>query len=81
MNKQILAAPSLILDQLSSQAPKTAENFRALCTGEKGEGALGKPLHFAGSKFHRVIPNFMLQARGPRMLSTTHSLLPLNHGR
>ena len=41
--------------------PKTAENFRCLCTGEKGQTPRGVPLHFKGCSFHRVINDFMAQ--------------------
>lgn len=41
--------------------PKTCENFKCLCTGEKGKGLSGRPLHFKGSKFHRIIKDFMAQ--------------------
>lgn len=54
-------AGKIIFELYADIVPKTAENFRALCTGEKGKGKSGKPLHYKGCKFHRIIPQFMIQ--------------------
>ncbi len=51
----------MIFVLFADTTPKTAENFRALCTGEKGTCSTGQPLHYKGSTFHRVIKGFMIQ--------------------
>lgn len=50
------ALGQITMELFATVVPQTAENFRCLCTGEKGKGQAGKKLHFKGSSFHRVIP-------------------------
>ena len=58
LRERITTALSPVPQLFADTVPKTAENFRALCTGEKGNGREGKPLHYKGSAFYKIIPNF-----------------------
>lgn len=63
------------LDQASS-APKLSENFRALCTGERGTGVGGNRLHYKGRMLDLVLPKFCLQASIRNELSCWGTYLP-----
>ena len=55
-----MRAGRLTIELFADKVPRAAENFRCLCTGEKGLGkTTGRPLHYKGSIFHRVINKFM----------------------
>ena len=54
-------AGRIVFGLFGNTTPKTAENFAQLTTGEAGIGNSGKPLHFKGSSFHRIINGFMAQ--------------------
>ena len=65
----------VIFELYDDIVPKTAENFRALCTGEMGQGAtIGKLLHYKDCCFHRVVRNFMIQ----ECFRKKHFLITLN---
>ncbi|XP_011880005.1 PREDICTED: peptidyl-prolyl cis-trans isomerase D [Vollenhovia emeryi] len=50
----------VIIELFNDHVPRTAENFRALCTGEKGEGTRAAKLHYKGSFFHNAISQLMV---------------------
>jgi len=51
----------VVFELFTDTAPRTCENFRALCTGEKGISANGNPLYYKNSIIHRSIKDFMIQ--------------------
>ncbi|KAL6839503.1 hypothetical protein ACP4OV_030773 [Aristida adscensionis] len=59
-------AGKMVFELFADIVPKTAENFRALCTGEMGVGKTTKSsLYYRGTRFHLVMKGLMAQAAGP----------------
>ena len=54
------AAGRVVFELFNDLTPRTAENFRALCTGEYGK-ANNVRLHYLATKFHRIIDGFVIQ--------------------
>lgn len=52
----------IVVELFGDVVPKTVENFRCLCTGEKGVSPVcGKPLHYKGCRFHKIVPGRVMQ--------------------
>ncbi|XP_071560057.1 peptidyl-prolyl cis-trans isomerase D isoform X2 [Temnothorax nylanderi] len=51
----------IVIELFKNIVPRTAENFRALCTGEMGAGTKAARLHYKGSIFHKVVSQFKIQ--------------------
>ena len=61
-NSQTTDIGRLVFELFNDQAPETCENFRALCTGEKGQSEkTGTILHYKDSILHRIVPNGWIQ--------------------
>lgn len=54
-------AGRVVIELFQDDCVRTANNFLKLCTGEMGVGSMRVPLHYKGSRFHRVIPGFVVQ--------------------
>lgn len=57
----MIQVTSMFADAWPAATEALCWHSRCLCTGEKGAGESGRNLHFKGSAFHRVIPEFMCQ--------------------
>ncbi|KAJ3190815.1 hypothetical protein HK101_008341 [Irineochytrium annulatum] len=57
------SAGRIVFELFANEVPKTVENFRCLCTGERGRSPrTGIALHYKGAPFHRIIKDFMIQS-------------------
>jgi len=66
-------AGKMVFELFADVVPKTAENFRALCTGEKGVGKTTiSPLYYSGTIFHKIMKGLMAQV----LCHFTYNLMP-----